>query len=37
MPTLPEEKRLFETKMNHMRVWVIEDETAVTLMYPEDY
>jgi hypothetical protein len=37
MPTLPEEKRLFETKMNHMKVWVIEDETAVTLMYPEDY
>ena len=37
MPTLPQEKRLFETKMNQMRVWVIEDAVAITLMYPEDY
>lgn len=37
MPTLPEEKKLFHTKMNHMTVWVIEDEVAYTLMYPEDY
>ena len=37
MPKLPEEERLFETKMNEMTVWVIEDAVAYTLMYPEDY
>ena len=37
MPTLPEEKRLFSTKMNQMMVWAIEDAVAITLMYPEDY
>lgn len=37
MPLLPEEKRLFATKVNHMDVWVIEDAVACTLMYPEDY
>jgi hypothetical protein len=37
MPTLPEEKRLFSTEMNHMSVWVIDDDVAYTLMYPEDY
>jgi len=36
-PTLPEEERLFHTTMNDKKVWVIEDETAYTLMYPEDY
>jgi hypothetical protein len=35
--TLPEEKRLFSTKMDGMTVWVIEDAVAYTLMYPEDY
>jgi hypothetical protein len=35
--TLPEEKRLFQTKMNNLPVWVIEDDAAFTLMYPEDY
>jgi hypothetical protein len=37
MPTLPEEERLFETTMNSRRVWVIEDGSAFTLLYPEDY
>jgi hypothetical protein len=37
MPALPEEERLFHTKMNGMTVWVIEDGAAFTLMYPEDY
>ena len=36
-PTLPEEERLFTTVMNSKHVWVIEDEQAYTLMYPEDY
>lgn len=30
------EKR-FATKVNGLPVWVIEDDIAVTLMYPEDY
>jgi hypothetical protein len=37
MPTLPEEEKLFSTKMNGLTVWVIEDGAAFTLMYPEDY
>jgi hypothetical protein len=37
MPTLPEEDRLFTTTMNGDTVWVIEDDAAYTLMYPEDY
>lgn len=35
--SLPVEERLFHTEVNHMTVWVIEDEVAFTLMYPEDY
>jgi hypothetical protein len=34
---LPEEEQLFHTSMNGQNVWVIEDGTAFTLMYPEDY
>jgi len=37
MPTLPEEEKLFHTQMNDKKVWVIEDQSAFTLMYPEDY
>jgi uncharacterized protein DUF6573 len=37
MPSLPEEEKLFSTKMNGLTVWVIEDGAAFTLMYPEDY
>ena len=37
MPGLEEEDRLFQTKMNGHRVWVIEDGTAFTMMFPEDY
>jgi hypothetical protein len=36
-PTLPEEDRLFKTRMNGKKVWVMEDGAAFTLMYPEDY
>ena len=36
-PTLPEEDRLFHTRMNGKTVWVMEDGQAFTLMYPEDY
>ncbi len=36
-PTLPEEQQLFATTMNSKAVWVIEDDAAFTLMYPEDY
>ncbi len=37
MPTLLEEERFFVTQMNRDKVLVIEDPTAITLMYPEDY
>jgi hypothetical protein len=37
MPTLPEEERLFHTLMDDKKVWVIEDNSGFTLMYPEDY
>lgn len=36
-PTLPEEERLFSTKMNGKDVWVIYDGSAYTILYPEDY
>jgi hypothetical protein len=34
---LPEDERLFTTTMHGKRVWVMEDDQAHTLMYPEDY
>jgi hypothetical protein len=37
MPTLPKVDRFFHTTMNGKKVWVIEDPTAYTLLYPEDY
>jgi hypothetical protein len=37
MPTLPEADRLFHTTMEGKKVWVIEDDAAIALMYPEDY
>ncbi len=36
-PTLPEEEQMFRTLMNSKKVWVIEDDAAYTLLYPEDY
>ena len=36
-PTLPEEGRLFRIKINGKKVWVMEDDDAFTMMYPEDY
>jgi len=37
MPGLPEEEQQFRTKMNLKTVWVVEDDQAFTLLYPEDY
>ncbi len=37
MPTLPEEEQMFVTTMNGEKVWLIEDGSAFTMMYPEDY
>jgi hypothetical protein len=37
MPTLPKAERLFHTTMNGEKVWVIEDDAAYTLMYPDNY
>ena len=36
-PALPDDDQLFHTGMNDKAVWVIEDATAFTFMYPEDY
>jgi hypothetical protein len=36
-PALPEDDQLFKTGMNNKTIWVVEDDTAFTLMYPEDY
>ncbi len=36
-PTLPEEKRLFKTERRTKTLWLIEDDAAYTIMYPEDY
>jgi hypothetical protein len=36
-PTLPEEQRLFTTRVNGHEVWVIEDGQAFTILFPEDY
>ncbi len=37
MPTLKEEDKMFVTQMNGNDVWLIEDGSTFTLMYPEDY
>jgi hypothetical protein len=37
MLTLPVEDQLFQMTMNGRTVWVIEDDAAFALMYPEDY
>ncbi len=37
MPTLPEEDQMFVTVRNGKKVWIVEDNQAVTMMYPEDY
>ena len=34
---LPEEDQLFVTEIEGKTVWVIEDQQAITMMYPEDY
>ena len=37
LPTLPEADQLFTTRMNDRTVWVLEDDVAVTILYPQDY
>jgi hypothetical protein len=37
MLTLPEEEQLFHMTMDGQTVWVIEDDVAFTLLYPDDY
>ena len=37
MPKLAEEDQMFVTKVDDRKVWLIEDGTAFTVMYPEDY
>jgi hypothetical protein len=37
MLSLPEKNQLFQMIMNGKTVWVMEDDAAFTLMYPEDY
>ena len=34
---LPEEDQMFVTEIEGKNVWVIEDQQAITMMYPEDY
>jgi len=37
MQTLPEEDQLFSTGVDGRKIWIIEDDAAYTIMYPEDY
>jgi hypothetical protein len=37
MPGLPLQERNFQTEVNGMFVWVIDDGVCFTLLYPEDY
>ena len=37
MPHLPEEDQLFYTGVDGEKVWIVEDGSAYTIMYPEDY
>ena len=37
MPTLAEEDQMFVTTMNGEKVWLLEDDAAFTMLYPEDY
>ena len=37
MPTLQEADQLFYTGVDGKKIWIIEDDAAYTIMYPEDY
>jgi hypothetical protein len=37
MPTVPEEEQLFSTTMNGETVWVLEDDAAFTILFPDEY
>ncbi len=36
-PRLPAEKRLLQTQRNGKKVWMVENDEALTITYPEDY
>ena len=36
-PTLKEEDQMFSTTMNSETIWVVDDGTVFTMMYPSDY
>ncbi len=36
-PTLKEEDKLFSTTMNAQTVWLVDDGSTFTIMYPSDY
>lgn len=36
-PHLPEEDQMFVTKMNGQDVWILEDGSCFTILFPSDY
>jgi hypothetical protein len=34
---LKEEDKMFVTEIGDKRVWVVDDDSAYTIMFPEDY
>ena|SRR5215211_3653967 len=36
-PTLPVEEQLFTTRMNDKKIWVLEDGSAYTILFPDEY
>ena len=36
-PTLPEEDRMFIDYIKGKKIWVIEEDDKITIMYPADY
>ena len=35
--TLPSEDQMFTTEVNNQTVWVIDDGTATTILFPHEY
>ena len=35
--SLPEEEQMYETSLGNIRIWVIDDGTAVTILSPHEY
>jgi hypothetical protein len=36
-PTLPEEERLFSTTKHNQKIWVVDNGSCATILYPEEY